>query len=153
MKGQPISFERVENICGEQSISKLKVSFTSPTHLVTRGRAPQEAPEFEHLIRAVLRRYSDLAALYGSGRPEMDYRSIVDAAKAVKIAHSDIRFFRRKGFSSRKGEETPSEGLLGNITYEGDMSTFMPYLIFGQWLHVGKQATFGMGRYRLELCR
>jgi hypothetical protein len=118
---------------------------------VTKGRAPHEPPEFEHLLRAVLRRYSDLAALYGDGRPEIDYRAIVGAARDIKLLRNDLRFFRRKGFSSRKGEETPTEGLTGSVTYEGDLARFMPYLIYGQWLHVGKQATFGMGRYAVEI--
>lgn len=31
-----------------------------------------------------------------------------------------------------------------------DLAPFWPYLVFGQWAHVGKDATFGLGRYRLE---
>jgi len=41
-------------------------------------------------------------------------------------------------------------GLIGAATYEGDRTPFWPYLVFGQWTHVGKGATFGLGRYALE---
>lgn len=41
-------------------------------------------------------------------------------------------------------------GIVGAATYEGDLAPFWPYLVFGQWTHVGKGATFGLGRYRLE---
>lgn len=145
------SLEAVKKHYGAVDARKLIVHFRSPTHLKTRGRAPQEPPEFEHLVRAVLRRHSDLAALYGEGRPDMDYRALVDKARDVKLAASNLRYFRQRGYSHRKGEETPTEGITGSVTYEGELAPFMPYLIFGQWLHVGKQATFGMGKYELEL--
>lgn len=150
-KAQPISFDKVQKTWEQQSVSKLKVSFVSPTHLVAKGRSLDKPPEFEQLLRAVLRRYSDLAALYGEGRPQWDYRTILETAKEIRLAYSRISLFRRRGFSSRKGQETPTEGLTGDLIYEGGVSAFMPYLIFGQWLHVGKQATFGMGRYKVEL--
>jgi hypothetical protein len=145
------TLEAVQRRYGGVRANKLLVRFRSPTHLKTRGRAPQEAPEFEHLLRAVLRRYSDLAALYGDGRPTLDYKGLVDQARTVKLVSSNLQYFRQWGYSRRKGEQTPTEGITGSITYEGDFEPYMPYLIFGQWLHVGKQATFGMGKYELEL--
>jgi len=40
-------------------------------------------------------------------------------------------------------------GLVGAAVYQGDLKPFWPYLVFGQWTHVGKGATFGLGGYRL----
>ncbi len=33
--------------------------------------------------------------------------------------------------------------------YEGNVAEFLPYLVYGQAAHVGKQSTFGAGRYRI----
>ena len=41
-------------------------------------------------------------------------------------------------------------GLVGEAVYEGDLAPFWPFLVFGQWAHVGKNATFGLGRYELS---
>jgi len=41
-------------------------------------------------------------------------------------------------------------GLVGAASYDGDFTPFWPYLVFGQWTHVGKGATFGLGQYRLS---
>jgi CRISPR/Cas system endoribonuclease Cas6 (RAMP superfamily) len=41
-------------------------------------------------------------------------------------------------------------GLVGAATYAGDLAPFWPYLVFGQWAHVGKGTTFGLGSYRIE---
>lgn len=40
-------------------------------------------------------------------------------------------------------------GLVGEAAYEGDFEPFWPFLVFGQWTHVGKNATFGLGRYAI----
>ena len=40
--------------------------------------------------------------------------------------------------------------VVGAALYEGDLRPFWPYLVFGQWTHVGKGATFGLGGYLLE---
>ncbi len=42
------------------------------------------------------------------------------------------------------------QGLVGTAVYEGDLTLFWPYLVFGQWTHVGSSTTFGLGRYRLD---
>jgi hypothetical protein len=36
---------------------------------------------------------------------------------------------------------------VGDTVYEGDLAPFWPYLVFGQWTHVGSGTTFGLGRY------
>jgi len=40
---------------------------------------------------------------------------------------------------------------VGKAVYEGDHAPFWPYLVFGQWTHVGSATTFGLGRYRIDL--
>lgn len=40
-------------------------------------------------------------------------------------------------------------GLLGSITYFGNVGIFLPYLALGQWVHVGGKSTFGLGAYRM----
>jgi CRISPR/Cas system endoribonuclease Cas6 (RAMP superfamily) len=41
-------------------------------------------------------------------------------------------------------------GFTGQVTFRGDLARFWPWLALGQWLHVGKHATFGLGQYRIE---
>jgi CRISPR-associated endoribonuclease Cas6 len=44
----------------------------------------------------------------------------------------------------------PRDGIEGTAVYEDDRAPFWPYLVFGQWTHVGSGATFGLGGYRIE---
>jgi CRISPR/Cas system endoribonuclease Cas6 (RAMP superfamily) len=40
-------------------------------------------------------------------------------------------------------------GVVGEITYEGDITAFMPYLKAGEILHIGKGTSFGLGKYQI----
>ena len=40
-------------------------------------------------------------------------------------------------------------GLLGSVVLRGDLAPFAELLHLGQWLHVGKNATMGLGGYWL----
>ncbi len=53
-------------------------------------------------------------------------------------------------YSARQDRRMEWSGLVGTATYAGDLAPFWPYLVFGQWVHVGKGATFGLGAYRIE---
>ena len=41
-------------------------------------------------------------------------------------------------------------GLLGEVELHGDLAPFAELLHRGQWLHVGKNATMGLGGYRMH---
>jgi hypothetical protein len=40
-------------------------------------------------------------------------------------------------------------GLIGTITYAGNFDDFKPYLILGEHIHIGKNCTFGQGKYNI----
>lgn len=146
-----VSLNAVSEHTADTSVHKLKLQLVTPTHLVSQGRRIDEAPSFEQLIRAILRRYSDLSSLYCGNRPQLDYKALLEQAKTVRLERYQLRDFYRRGFSSRRGESTPQEGICGTLVYSGDFRSFLPYLMMGQWIHIGKQATFGMGRYDLQV--
>ena len=49
----------------------------------------------------------------------------------------------------RQQQEMQLGGLLGSVQLQGDLAPFAQLLHLGQWLHVGKNATMGLGGYRL----
>ena len=65
----------------------------------------------------------------------------------------DLHWHDWTRYSSRQRQEMTLGGVLGRWTLRGDPATLAalwPWLWLGQWLHVGKNATMGMGAYTLE---
>jgi CRISPR-associated endoribonuclease Cas6 len=54
-----------------------------------------------------------------------------------------------KRFSSRQQQEMTLGGVVGQWKLRGDLTELLPWFWLGQWLHVGKNATMGLGRYSL----
>ena len=40
-------------------------------------------------------------------------------------------------------------GVTGTVSYEGDISDFMLLLKLGEYVHVGKGTSFGLGKYEI----
>jgi hypothetical protein len=41
-------------------------------------------------------------------------------------------------------------GIVGKITYQGELEAFMPYLRMAEVIHLGKGTVFGMGNLMIE---
>jgi len=64
----------------------------------------------------------------------------------------DLHWFDWTRYSSRQQQEMTLGGVLGRWTLHGDstaIAEITPWLWLGQWLHVGKNASMGLGGYQL----
>jgi CRISPR/Cas system endoribonuclease Cas6 (RAMP superfamily) len=41
-------------------------------------------------------------------------------------------------------------GMIGRVTYAGDLTEFVPLLKFAEKVHLGKATTFGLGKFKME---
>lgn len=128
---------------------RIRVRFLTQTRLTHDG-AVARRPEFQILFRRLLGRLSSLARFHGGGPLEIDFRGLIERAQAVRLVQDDTRWTTWARYSTRQDRRMEWEGIAGTAVYEGDLSPFWPYLVFGQWTHVGKGATFGLGAYRVE---
>jgi hypothetical protein len=65
----------------------------------------------------------------------------------------DLHWFDWTRYSSRQQQEMTLGGVLGQWTLHGApevLAEIQPWLWLGQWLHVGKNASMGLGGYRLQ---
>ena len=63
-----------------------------------------------------------------------------------------LHWFDWKRYSSRQQQEMTLGGVVGQWHLHGPteaLANAWPWLWLGQWLHVGKNATMGLGGYRL----
>ncbi len=125
------------------------VRFLTQTRLTHEGRIARH-PEFHIVFRRLLGRLSSLARFHGGGPLDIDFRTLIAAAEQVRLLQDLTAWTSWERYSGRQDRRMEWAGIVGLATYEGDLAPFWPYLVFGQWTHVGKGATFGLGRYHLE---
>lgn len=78
------------------------------------------------------------------------FASLREACGGIQ-EEKDLQWRDWTRYSSRQGQTMTLGGVIGQWRLSGDIAPFLPYLHLGQWLHVGKEAAFGLGRYQLTL--
>lgn len=53
-------------------------------------------------------------------------------------------------YSNRQRQQINLDGLVGTVELQQVPAELLPYLYFGQFLHLGKNTSFGLGNYQLE---
>ncbi|MEW5958287.1 MAG: CRISPR system precrRNA processing endoribonuclease RAMP protein Cas6 [Chloroflexota bacterium] len=128
---------------------RLTLNFLTPTRLKHQGEWVWEGPPFEVLVKALLGRISSLSYFHCGQAFEADFRGLIDRAATVKIVKSDALWQDWSRFSGRQQQRIEMGGLVGQVTYEGDLGDYLPLLALGELVHGGKGAVFGNGQYQI----
>ena len=128
--------------------ARIGLRFLTPTQIKVDGALLDEL-DFPTLVRGLLRRVSSLAAFHCGGSPDLDYRGLVAEAGEVRTAAHNLRWYDWERYSNRKKQRMNMGGFIGNVTFEGDLTSFQPLLALGAHLHVGKGTSFGLGQYQI----
>ncbi len=128
----------------------VRLAFETPLRLRVKNRVlgPGDLQP-RPLVTALLRRLSLLACHYGEGNPELDYKALAEQAQGMEVLARELSWFRWSRYSSRQQRHVDMDGVAGWLEL-GPCPDLWPLLWAGQWLHVGKGASMGMGKYRLE---
>ncbi len=106
---------------------------------------------FGALFSALLRRISMISYFHTDTPLETDYAGLAAAARNVQISGQNLRWYDWTRYSSRQQTEMQMGGLLGTVSLNmHGLDDFWPYLWLGQWTHVGKGTSMGMGAYTIE---
>jgi hypothetical protein len=132
---------------------RLTLEFLTPTRLIEDGRLVKPhrfrfRPLFQRLmerLEALTRHFSDTPLVFD------DPRGLIAAAEGVRVVENRLTWEEVTSYSTRRRAESPTSGLLGTVVLEADdWSPFLPWLVWGQFTHVGKDAVKGKGWYRVE---
>ena len=143
--------QTVNSVCADHPpVSRVVLHFLTPLRLQQNGHAlSPERLEARTLLMALVRRASLLSEFHASG-PLLDDFSAMLAKSSAVAEQRELVWRDWARFSSRQQQKIRLGGVVGTWQLEGELTPFLPYLRLGQWLHVGKEATFGMGGYALE---
>jgi CRISPR-associated endoribonuclease Cas6 len=129
--------------------SRVRVRFVTPTRLKVRDHLVTTLG-FRALAFAMLRRTLELAHFHvPAAAIDWSFRPLLDAASTVRETATNLHWHDWQRYSNRQQCTMSLGGLVGEIELTGDLAPFAPLLRTAQVLHVGKGATFGLGRIEI----
>lgn len=131
----------------------LRLHFHTPLRLQQQGHAlPADKLAPRTLISHLTRRLA-LVMEFHAGQARWGSQVPAVVALAEQVAdRRQMRWFDWTRYSSRQQREMALGGVVGQWQLHANTKTLTqlwPWLWLGQWLHVGKNATMGLGGYRL----
>ncbi len=118
-------------------------------HLKTAGQVAEQL-QFPILIRSLQRRLSNLEQIYGAGSSVgANFAELPQLARELHILEQNTEFVSQRR-SGHGRQPVIMNGLIGSVTYKGDLEPFAQVLRYGELIGVGKWAHFGAGRYSIK---
>ena len=133
--------------------AQIRIRFLTPARIIERGRLVKPAhfrfqPFFQRLmerLEALSRDFSDTPLVFN------DPRGLIEAAGRVRVVDNWLVWEELRSYSTRRRASSPTSGLVGSVVLEADdWSPFWPWLVWGQFVHVGKDGVKGGGWMRVS---
>jgi len=127
------------------------IELVTPLRLKRQGRlvGPAEL-DARQLLTALARRFESLSKYYGRPCEPSNPGWVAEAAANTDLVSKQLRWTDWTRYSSRQHASMEMGGLMGRVTLGGSgLGSVWPLLFLGQWLHLGKGTSLGLGQYRL----
>lgn len=106
--------------------------------------------EFHILMTSLLRRLCLLYYFHFENRePAWDHKELIRRAEKVTVENNSLNWKDWERYSARQDVRMKLGGLVGDITFRGGIKPFIPILMAGEILHIGKGTSFGLGKYEI----
>ena len=128
----------------DRDLSNLKITFHSPVTIKHRGQFIRQF-DMEAILNSLARRIEMLN--YYEGTPIVGYH-LIDSIP--NITQQDSYNGNVKRYSSRHNERINLHGLLGSLVIDDTDEETLELLLAGELLHIGKNTSFGFGRYTVD---
>jgi len=135
---------------GPSRHGRFTLQFLTPLRLQVDGRIARY-PSFSDLVAALARRMFLLRYFHEQCQEEGIASRYMSVVEYVRVIDSTLKWEDMSRMSTRQQREVPLGGLMGTLECEGDIGYLEPLLRAGEYAHVGKNATFGLGGYRLRV--
>lgn len=144
-----LSFEDAEALARGYPLDRLTLEFLTPVRIRYR-RSLCDDLQFHVLIRNLLRRISGLLYFHCDQHPELPVREMIRRAESVRVVRNQTRWHDWSRYSGRQKRQVKMGGVVGRMSYEGDIGEFLPLLVLGSWVNLGKGTSLGLGSLRIK---
>lgn len=125
-----------------KDVHKLRLNFISPFN----SKQLDRLISFDYILRASMRRTSSVLNFYGI-ECMADYTELLRASQSVLLTSADIHLVFNNRFSNRTKLNMSIKGYIGTLSFDGDITQFMPFLKFCQLVGIGKLCVMGFGQF------
>ena len=122
---------------------KNRIRFKTPVTLKDQGNF-QQSLSMEAVLPAVLRRIYIMDCFEGLGCEELHWDEGLPGV--LQETSHPITVNR---YSSTQNQKMPLRGIKGEMLLSGISEKLLPILLAGEILHIGKNTSFGFGRYHI----
>jgi len=84
---------------------------------------------------------------------KVDFRNLIEKAKKVKKEDSNLGWYDWQRYSARQNTRMLLGGFIGKVTFSFDgvePEQFLPLVLLGSYIHIGKGTSFGLGKYEIS---
>lgn len=141
----------VVTIMPEQQLADwVSIQFQTPLRMRRQGKLITDL-DFLTIIRNITMRTNELTERYGGSVNHEEINKLCEWAKEIQRTSSSIRCYEMKRYSNKTNEKMDFTGILGTVTFEGNLTPFTSWLNIARLLHIGRNTTFGCGRIELVI--
>lgn len=146
----PVSGSRASQLLVPPAPEKIAVQFLTPTRLRRRGQwVTAQQMELSDFLYALYRRYKSLSYQYGTPL-NWDLRQLGDDTRTMMFDEKYLCWADARRSTTKKVVE--HSGVVGMATIKRDFyEAYWPIIWAGQFIHIGKGAAHGLGRYRISV--
>ncbi|PTQ87496.1 CRISPR system precrRNA processing endoribonuclease RAMP protein Cas6 [Nitrosomonas ureae] len=160
-QGQPITVYQEAELRNQSPLQspsppqmpeKINITFHSPVRIKQDNKNLGDNHfNFGALFGSLLRRISMICYFHTDTPLETDFAGLAAAARNIQFSTQNLHWYDWTRYSSRQQTEMQMGGVLGSVSLDMQgLGDFWPYLWLGQWTHVGKGTSMGMGAYTID---
>ena len=138
--------DSIQEGCGHCSVNLI-----TPLRIRRKGETLRDV-DFQTLIRNITGRLTALTERYGGAVNADEVERVCTLSAQIKRTSAGLYVSEVERYSSKRKIKMDLSGLLGAMTFEGDLSMYTPWLKAARILHVGRNTTFGCGRMDIVFC-
>ncbi|MDP8101361.1 CRISPR system precrRNA processing endoribonuclease RAMP protein Cas6 [Phocoenobacter atlanticus] len=128
--------------------NSIKLSITTPLRIQANGK-PLNAKEItlERFLLTLAKRISLLSEFHAMPL-NLDFAKLKENLTSIDD-HKKLQWLDWRRYSSRQNQKMALGGVVGQWQLDNVPEDWLKLLYWGQWLHCGKNATFGLGKYEI----
>ena len=135
----------------DTKINNVTLTMATRLRLKHKNRLCRRLPAFSIFLLRLIKRLETLQKHYApKSDVEIQQRALIEHAHSISIGSQNLKWNEWDRYSARQKSRMKFGGLLGSVSFRGDLEPFYPLLQLGEWLHVGNKTSFGLGKYKLE---